>query len=302
MIYNWHTLRHINRLFINDIIIMFRAFLPLLSTLLLLQTWCITVTAQYFYKDIWNPQQLAAEMAILKNERIKSVSIKSFDDNGEPSEGFFCEKKINDNHTLSETITRSNVTSQSLLLSRFNIKGALINTTDSTDFSINRSEYLYNDSDRLVAIKTYTKGNEDTNAIEEIHTYLYNAGGSVERMIRKKNNIEVSTVVFKTDEKGNVTEEEEISTGRNNKKYFYYYDDNNLLTDVVHYNDRAKRLLPDYMYVYDTSGQIKQMITTEEGGGYYIWNYTYNDRKLRESERCLSKTKKLLGSVQYLYK
>ena len=96
--------------------------------------------------------------------------------------------------------------------------------------------------------------------------------------------------------------EQEVFKNGISKKYFYYYDDKNNLTDVVHYNERAKRLLPDYMYEYDTTGKIKQMITTEEGGGYFIWRYAYNDQNLRETEKCFSRERKLLGSVQYIYK
>ncbi len=53
--------------------------------------------AQYYYKDIWNMQQLTNEFSILKNEKVKTVKIKSFEDDGEPSEGFYCDKKINNN-------------------------------------------------------------------------------------------------------------------------------------------------------------------------------------------------------------
>ena len=107
--------------------------------------------------------------------------------------------------------------------------------------------------------------------------------------------MEVSTVDFITDEKGNIIEEQELKKGVAGKKYLYYYDDKNRLTDVVHFNDRAKRLLPDYMFEYNQMNQVKQLISTEDGtSNYFIWRYTYNDRKLRESETCLSKEKRLL--------
>ncbi len=69
------------------------------------------------------------------------------------------------------------------------------------------------------------------------------------------------------------------------------------------YNERVKRLLPQYMYEYNQLGQIKQMITTEEGGeNYYTWKYTYNDQRLRETEKCINKERKVMGSVEYKYK
>ena len=281
---------------------MFKNFLPLFGGLLLAATCCNKANAQYFYKDIWNPQQLTKEMSILKNEKIRTISVKSFEDNGEPSEGFFCEKKIDKDYSLSETMTRSLVTSQSLLATHFNTKGFITKTTDSTESSISTTEYFYNDNDKIIAVKTFTKSEDDAGGIEETHNYSYNPGGMLQAMNREKNNAEMSTVNFKVDEKGNVIEEEERFKNGSSKKYFYYYDDKNRLTDIVHYNDRAKRLLPDYMYEYNSIGQIRQMISIEEGSGYYIWKYTYNDKGLRETEKCLSKERKLLGSIQYVYR
>ncbi|SRR5258706_7305670 len=260
-------------------------------------------TAQYYYKDIWNPQQLTKEISVLKNQNIRTISVKSFEANGEPSENFFCEKKIDKNYTVSETITRSDVTSQSLLSSHFNSKGLITNTNDSTETSISRTEYLYDDKDRIKAVRLFTKAGDDASGIEELDNYEYNEIGTLQKMMRLKNDIEYSTVNFKVDDKGNVIEEDEILKTGSGTKYFYYYDDKNHLTDVVHFSERAKRLLPDYMYEYNQRGQITQMITTEEGGGnYLIWKYTYNDQNLRDVERCLSKDRKLLGSVQYIYK
>ena len=281
---------------------MCRSFLAFFSISLLTLSWCKTLKAQYYYKDIWNPQHIIKEMAILKHENIRTVSIKSFEDNGEPSQGFFCEKRIDKDYSLAQTVTRSNVTNQSLLTSHFNPKGLIIRTTDSTVSSLNRTEYNYDNNDRIIEVKTFTKADDDAGGVEESRSYSYNASGKVEKMVRKKNMVQLSTVNFKVDEKGNVIEEEEILTNGQGKKYFYYYDDNNRLTDVVNYNERANRLLPDYMYEYNGLGQITQMITTETGSSnYFIWKYTYNDQKLRETERCLSKETRLLGSVQYHY-
>lgn len=52
-----------------------------------------SASAQYYYKDILSTQKLNNEFLILKNENIKVIKISSFDENNQPSEGFFCEKK-----------------------------------------------------------------------------------------------------------------------------------------------------------------------------------------------------------------
>ena len=262
-----------------------------------------TANAQYFYKDIWINQQQIKEFAILKNENIRTVAVKSFEDDGEPSEDFFCERKIDKNFTKSETVTRSIITQQSLLASYYNEKGWIMKTVDSTQTSLARVEYNYDNKGRITMVTNFVKANDENGGITETHQYVYNAAGKPEKMIRRKNNVEISTVNFTTDDKGNIIDEEEIKRGVKGKKYLYYYDDKNRLTDVVHYNERAKRLLPDYMYEYNQLGQIKQMTSTEDNiSNYYVWKYTYNDRRLRESEKCFSKERRLLGSVQYEYK
>lgn len=259
--------------------------------------------AQFFYKDIWNIQQLIKEFSILKNENIRTVSVKSFEDDGEPSEGFYCERKIDRNFTKSEMISRSYITQQSLLVSHYNDKGWIIKTVDSSQTSLARSEYEYDNKGRITKVTTFTKANDEKGGISETHQYIYNEAGKPEKMIRRNNNADVSTVNFILDEKGNVIEEQEITRGVKGRRYLYYYDDKNRLTDVVRYNARAKRLLPDYMYEYNQLGQIKQMIATDDNiNNYFIWKYTYNDQRLRESEKCYSKEKRLLGSIQYEYK
>lgn len=278
-------------------------YTKLFSITSILLALCSGVNAQYFYKDIWTNQQLTKEFAILKNENIRNVSIKSFEDDGEPSDEFYLEKKINRNHTKSEMISRSYITNQSLMVSYYNEEGQIVKTVDSTQTSLVRSDYAYDNKGRISMITNLTKANNEAGGISETHQYFYNTKGKPEKMIRRKNNVEVSTINFSLDDKGNVIDEEEITRGRKGRKYLYYYDDKNRLTDVVHYNERAKRLLPDYMYEYNQLNQIKQMISTDDNtNNYFIWKYTYNDQRLRESEKCFSKERRLLGSIQYQYK
>ena len=278
-------------------------YTKLFSITSILLALCSGVNAQYFYKDIWTNQQLIKEFALLKNENLRTVSIKSFEDDGEPSEGFYCERKIDRNFVKSEMISRSYITQQSLLVSLYNDRGWVIKTVDSTQTSLARSEYEYDNKGKITMITTFTKANDEKGGITETRQYYYNAAGKPEKMIRKKNNSAVSTVNFTLDEKGNVIDEVEIARGIKGKKYLYYYDDRNRMTDVVHYNSRAKRLLPDYMFEYNQQSQIKQTISTDDNNNnYFIWKYTYNEQRLRESEQCYSKERRLLGSIKYDYK
>ncbi|MDP4283025.1 MAG: hypothetical protein Q8891_01265 [Bacteroidota bacterium] len=260
-----------------------------------------SANAQYYYKDILSNQQLNKEFFILKNKQIKDIKIKSFEGNDEPSEGFFCEKKINKGYSQSEMLSKSNITGQSLLVTDYNAKGLVIETTNTTPTSSNIVKFDYDDQGHLSMITTETTGGDDSSGIVETHQYFYDKNGNLEKMLRKKNNVLIATITFVKDGKGNVIEEDAAGKS-NDKKYYYYYDDKNRLTDVVHFNEVARKLLPDYMFEYDTLNQKKQMISVDESGrNYFIWRYAYNDQELPEIQKCFSKEKKLLGTIQYEY-
>ena len=57
--------------------------------------------AQYYYKDIISNKQITADLNAYKENKIRKISVKSFEDNGIESEGFFCEKKISKNYKKS---------------------------------------------------------------------------------------------------------------------------------------------------------------------------------------------------------
>ena len=259
--------------------------------------------AQYYYKDIWNNGQLLKEFSILKKNNLRLIKLKSFEDDDTPSEGFFCEKKLNKDFTQSQMISKSYITGQSLLTSDYSTDGKLIKNTDETPTTTSSTGYMYDNNRRLSAVQIVTKGDGDSATITETHEYTYDDNGKLAKMIRKKNNVYLLTIHFKSDDKGNIIEEDVEGTNTADKKYFYYYDDKNRLTDVVHYNERASRLLPDYMYEYAGEGQPTQMISTEEGGNnYFVWKYTYNEQGLCASEKCYSKERNLLGTIEYDYK
>lgn len=257
--------------------------------------------AQYYYKDIVSNNQLLNELAQLKDQNIKSVKITSLEDDGTPSEGFLVERDINRNYTAIETFTRSNVTGPSLFTSRFTKDGLLIQTVDSSDLAVNTSNYFYDDKKRIKSIQSHIHSSDDDfkNEITEDHNYEYDARGVLVKMYRIKNHTDITIILFSADEKNNVSIEKDTKSG---KSYYYYYDNKNRLTDVVHLNQFNQKMLPDYVFEYNNAGQITQMTSTEEGGSYYyIWRYTYNGG-LRIKEKCYSKEKRLMGTIEYEYK
>jgi len=256
---------------------------------------------QYYYKDIFSNTQLLNEMAQLKEQKIRTVKLTGLDDDGRPSEGFTVEKQINRNYTEVETFTRSAATGPSLFTSRFTKDGLLVQTVDSSDLAVNTSSYTYDDKNRIKSIVSHIHSSDDdfTSEITEQHLYEYDEKGSLLRMYRVKNGRDTSLILFSPDEKNNVSIEKDTKSGTT---YYYYYDSKNRLTDVVHLNPFTQKMLPDYVFEYNNVGLITQMTSTEEGGSYYyIWKYTYNNG-LRAREKCYSKERRLLGTIEYEYK
>jgi dipeptidyl aminopeptidase/acylaminoacyl peptidase len=134
----------------------------------------------------------------------------------------------------------------------------------------------------------------------EERRYFYDEKGKPVKMLRIRNNKDSSTVVFTADEKGNIVDEND--QGKNGKRYYYYYNDKNRLTDIVKFNTLKGKLLPDFVFEYNSAGQVTKMVAVEEGftSDYNTWKYVYNDG-LRIIEKCFSKENILLGYFEYEY-
>jgi YD repeat-containing protein len=272
------------------------------SLVLIFALFSFGVNAQYYYKDIMNTAAINKEFAIIKSGQIQSIKLNSFEENDEPTEGFFCEKKVKPDFLQSEMLSKSNLTGESVIKTDYNPQGLMTRAVTTTPTSSNSIEYNYDASGNVIKITTIAFGDYDSSKIIETHEYTYSANNKPEKMLRKKNNILLSTINFKTDEKGNVIEEN--ATGKaGDKKYYYYYDTKNRLTDIVHFNEIAQKLLPDFMFEYDQQNHPKQMITVDENArNYYLWRYAYNDKNLPEIQKCYSKEKKILGTIEFEYK
>ena len=258
------------------------------------------VRAQFFYKDIISAKELSADMASYKQKKIHNIKLKSFEDDGELSEGFFCQKKISRDFRTSELFTRSNISGTSLFTAFFNDKGQITSSSDSSVISLSHNTYYYDADGRIKKIVSSVKSSDDdfTNEILEEHIYAYNELGLPVSMTRVKNKYDSTKILFLPDEKNNVSIEKDTKSG---SKYYYYYDTKNQLTDVVHANEYRENLVAVYLFEYNAGGEITQMTSTEEGGvNYYVWRYTYEDG-LRSIERLFSKDRKLMGSIEYEY-
>jgi len=257
-------------------------------------------SAQYYYSDIISTKQINAQYHLLKTNSIKSVELSSFERNSEPTDGFKGNQKIDQKENRVETYTRTNASGETFFTAWYNSQGMLTHSIDSSQEAVDESFYEYDAQNRLLLIRN--KSHSDNVASTETHQWQYNANGIPSGMLRIRNNMDTLTVEMVIDDKGLVTEEKTFKKKQPQGTVYYYYDTQNRLTDIVRYNLKAKRLLPDYMFEYNETGQLKQMISIPEGSNNYLtWRYLYNEKGLKKMELCYSKEKELLGKVEYVY-
>ncbi len=271
-------------------------------TILLLTVFTAASQAQYYYKDIVSNKQVISEKQGLKEQKVRSILVHSFEGNGDDSPGFFCEKKISKDFRRIETYTKSNITGKSLQTAYYNDKDQLIQSTDSSELSSTTSMYQYDANGQITNIISNSHSNDDdfsTRLVEE-HQYQYDAKSQPVQMLRIRNMKDTVQIIFTADDKGNIIDEKDM--GKNGKHYYYYYNDKNRLTDIVKFNVVKNKLMPDFVFEYNSDGQVAQMVTVEEGmtSDYYTWKYVYNDG-LRIIEKCFSRENILLGYFEYEY-
>ncbi len=256
--------------------------------------------SQFYYKDIVSVKQANDEMAGYVQNKVRKVIVKSFEANGQLSEGFFCEKIISKDFKKADLYTKAESAPKSQSTSYYNNKGLLESTLDSSEIITTRSTYFYDADNRLIKITSALRSADDdfVNTLLEDHVFIYGDDFYPDKMYRIKNRTDSSAILFSKDEHGNISVEKDLKTGG---IYYYYYDDKSRLTDIVHSTDYNTRMIADYIFEYDEAGDLNQMISTEAGKqNYLIWKYMY-EKGMLSKERCYDKKRKLLGYIEYEY-
>jgi antitoxin component YwqK of YwqJK toxin-antitoxin module len=276
-----------------------------MKTLFLIVCACLLSCAgfcQHYYKDLVLTGDLAKKRALYQSNKVKSVHINSYDNRDQPIANFDCNQSVENNFTEIKTITKDPLTGTSENTNFFDEKGRLIRSIDTSEGNKNVVTFGYNEAGKLTIVTSSTTSPGQYSSREQ-HYWYYDANGRPQRMTKVKNGTDTTQIEFVLDEKGNVVEENSRIGGVLQPAVYYYYDNENRLTDIVRYNVRAKRLLPDYMFEYGADGQLRTMLTPMQNmGDYQKWYYTYDARGLKVKDECFSKEKVLIGRMEYEYR
>ena len=255
--------------------------------------------SQYYYKDLLTTREVNHNFLLYKTSKVTRIKLNSFQGNTPVTEGFICEQKLSANQMV--TYTKTADAGEAFFTASYNPKSLLVKTVDSTEETVSITRYDYDEEDRILNISNETRARDGSSQTDEVHTWQYNQAGKPVKMIRIKNKRDTTTVQFTLDEKGNVAEEGR-SGGREAEKIYYYYDDQNRLTDIVRYNNVAKRLLPDYIFEWEENGELATMLVVPEGSSDYLkWYYKYDEAGLKAIDFCYNKRKELQGKIEYNY-
>jgi len=257
--------------------------------------------SQYYYKDIVAAADITRLMKTYTINNIQKITAKGITPEGNPSSEF---SEVGEVNGTTLKVTTNNNKAISTLKFNFNDRGQLVNSVDSAINVKSISTYNYDANGKIMSISNSATDADSSGDFSqtETHQYIYK-DGKLDKMWRIINKTDSLEVRFVTDEHGNVIEERNFRRGVLADPIYYYYDDRNRLTDIVRFNYKANRLLPDYLFEYDDNDRVIQKITTTSGNnlGYLTWRYLFDEKGLKTKEALFNKDKQLQGRIDYSY-
>lgn len=258
--------------------------------------------AQYYYNDILATAQAGKRFMTLRKNQVIKISAKSLDGNNEPTEGFLLEEELaEDGRTL---ITKTATTDGRATLTKTTFFNNRIRRNETAYPGMEvRTDYQYDEKNRIIRINSSTNDTSLNKGAAESHFWTYDAAGVPAMMLNIRNGADTTLIELIKDSSGLVVEEKWKRKNRVIETCYYYYDTKNQLTDIVRFDQRSSKLLPDMLFDYDEKGQVGTM-TQRMGNGpsYLVWKYQYLETGLKEKEFCFDKQKQLVATIVYTYK
>jgi hypothetical protein len=263
------------------------------------------LSAQYYYQDILASERANQNFAAYKAASVKRVVATSFEKDGTETENFGIEQVLNERAQTLATITKSDFTGTHQMLTFFGPDGKILSVIDSGVNIVNKTTYQYTLLGKIGAIATVSFEPSDTNryTVSEQRIYQWNLKGQLTNGLLIKNGVDTTAMMFSYDVGSTQPAMEKwYKRGQKTETWYYYYDEKGRLTDVVRYSERAKKMLPDYVFEYNADGKIEKQIIIQPGSNFYRnIVYEYNDKGLKAAESIFYKSLTQEGRVVFTY-
>ena len=262
--------------------------------------------AQYFYNDILGSAQTERMMKTYREQKVRQVSAAGFDENNVQATDFVEFHEVKEGGQALRITNRSRG-DHSVTTHRFDAGGRLESTTDSSALQVSTLRYSYAGG-RIHRLENTTLDATGDYRIVETHTWSFDGEGRPTKMIRvlsgndypRPDTLEIR---FVPDDEGNTGDEVTYRGTRETGRIYYYYDDRGRVTDIVRFNEKLQRLMPDVMFEYDENDRVIQKITTtsDRTVAYLIWRFLFDARGLKTKEAVFDNNKQLKGKIEYSY-
>ena len=263
----------------------------------------LSLNAQYYYKDIITTLETNQQMNFLKTNKVQSVTATGYNPQGIKNPDFSEIQEFLPNRNAWKITTQNDSSNQTVLVNLLDKENRLISSSDTTTPLKIITSYQYDNTGKILWIANKTIDTTQLINETEEHKWQYTETGIPLKMLRIMNAHDTTEIRFSLDEKGNVIDERSYKRGVEGEMTYYYYDDNNRLTDIVRYNKKLNKLIPDYLFEYDGNNRVIQKITTFSNlnQGYLIWRYAFNENGLKTKEALFNRDKTLAGKIEYSY-
>jgi antitoxin component YwqK of YwqJK toxin-antitoxin module len=264
------------------------------------------LSAQYYYSDLQGLLQLENKQNLYRALHVREIQGRAVSNSGQVQSNFQENTVVSADADTSrlEQLQEGGTTRTTFIFSK---TGQLLEQTEIRPGYISQIRYTRGLNGRIERIENNSSDSLSGFNQREIHRWEYLANGQPRKMWRvldqNEGMADTTEIQLIYDTTGTVTEEHSFKHGQETGFYYYYYNDQNQITDIVRFNTKFKRLLPDQLFEYDENGSLIQrmLLTGSRDITYLIWRYGYRSDGLIQEEALFNNKKEHTGSIRYSY-
>ncbi len=260
-----------------------------------------SVEAQYYFNDLLANKQTHTQYQTLRKWKVRSFTVVAAPDQPTAKEEVLINQEISLDGKRIVIYSNENGGKTYRTITQYE-GGKLIRSIAGTRTGDITTQFTYTANGLPLKIQSTTKDTAlDINQLE-VHHYFYQKDSVPDYAFVIRDNSDTLRVNFIIDSLQLVAEERWMRGNKQVERYYYYYDNNRRLTDIVRFNNKAGRLLPDFIFSYDETGRMNKMIQVPRYGNNYLsWEYSYDEKGLKTMEKMTSKDKQQSATLFYRY-